>query len=116
MAAVTSIGGHYSECERLAAYLNLPVPFSTTTYQDHLQRIPPAVHAVATESTKQAGSEAVPKYDSTNIAVSVDGTWQRSGFKSKNGIVTVLYVKENYGGSRSGMAFKMEKKAGKSSQ
>ena len=74
MAAVTSIGGHYSECERLAAYLNLPVPFSTTTYQDHLQRIQPAVHAVATESTKQAGSEDVSKYDSTDVAVSVDGT------------------------------------------
>ena len=37
------------------------------------------------------GNEVSDHFDSSDIRVSVDGTWQRRSFTSKNGIVTVLY-------------------------
>lgn len=52
-----------------------------------------AVQQVAENSMKEAAQEAKKENDGcNNIAVAVDGTWQRRGFISLNGVVTATSV------------------------
>lgn len=48
-----------------------------------------------------AATEAAVKLGSSDIAVSVDGNWQRRGYSSKNGVVTTLSVLGRNEGSSS---------------
>lgn len=92
VAAVTSIGGHDAECNRLAAYLDLPKPCTPTAYKENVKQLCEAAQTAAHKSTQLAACEASKRLKSSDIRVSVDGTWQRRGFSSKNGVVTVLSV------------------------
>ena len=80
--AVTAIGGH-ATCETQAAYLNLPSP--VTTYTNHQEAATTADKEIALISMTKAATEAKQHQASSNISVSVDGTWQRHGFSTKNG-------------------------------
>ena len=78
-------------CQRVCsdpAYLDLP-PF-VTKYNDHLKQIETAAKEEAVVLMTKASEEAITHFLSTDISVSVDGTWQRRGFLSKKGVVTVL--------------------------
>ena len=45
------------------------------------------------ESARELGDSLPPDCD--NVTVSCDGTWQRRGFSSKNGVATVMSVNPN---------------------
>ena len=47
---------------------------------------------------KRAANEVLNSEDVTNVTASFDGTWQRRGFSSKNGIATAVTV--NNGSSK----------------
>lgn len=73
-----------------AAYLNLPPPVEAISYQEHMKCATDGAIVAAAASMIEAAREASESLESSDIRVSVDGTWQRRGFASQNGVVTVL--------------------------
>lgn len=94
--AITSIGRHHTQGQRLLANLDIPSNSSAVKWGRHLKAIHKATSTAAIESMLRA-AEAVQEKDEnvTNIHASCDGTWQRRGFSSKNGVCTVLSVEKN---------------------
>lgn len=84
----------------LCGYMNLPSPVDPTAYLGHIRNIRLGAQKSAEISTANAALEAKQQMKSSNIRVSVDGTWQRRGFSSKNGVVTVLSVMGKHRGSK----------------
>lgn len=87
--SIRSIG--YSGLEKFSALMNLPSPMSKKNYNGSVKVITDAVTTVAKETMLQAAKEI--KGNSNNIVdtgVSTDGTWQRRGYSSLNGVVTTL--------------------------
>lgn len=86
--AITSLGGHSSTAKNICGDLDLPPPVHT--YAEHLATIEKAASNEARSSMLQAVNEAKDSVKCSDISVSVDGTWQKRGFSSKNGVVTCL--------------------------
>ena len=92
--AVYSIGGHYMHGQRFLASMNLPPPVSTCRSIQYKERIHTATKKVAVQCMTKSASElhaSLPD-ECDKVTVSCDGTWQRRGFASKNGVATVLSV------------------------
>ncbi|GFN98809.1 forkhead box protein k1 [Plakobranchus ocellatus] len=96
--AMMSIGKNYEDGEKLCASLNLPPPLSRNTWSSHMDKIHAANKCTAVESMNIATKEARgitiddDSEDIFNTTVSCNGSWQRRGFASKNGVATVLTV------------------------
>lgn len=59
-------------------------------FEKYTTSLQTAARSCAEESMKKATQEAVQEDDGcTDLAVAIDGSWQRRGFKSLNGIVSV---------------------------
>ena len=69
--------------------MNLPPPVSKKNYQKLSHKIRDTAKTVA-EASMSAAIEEVKKEGATDIGVSVDGTWQRRGFSSLNGVVVAV--------------------------
>lgn len=65
-----------------------------------MQAISIKAEDVAKRSMIKAAKEASSKLGSPNISVSVDGTWQKRGFSSRNGVVTCLSVIGKHEGNK----------------
>ena len=77
----------------------MPPPLTTNTWNGHVQKIARLTSTVAECSMKRAANEVrKPEEDVSNVTASFDGTWQRRGFSSKNGIATAITV--NNGSSK----------------
>ena len=89
-----SIGCHYEQGKKFLGNMNMPPPVSTTRTNQFRKRILKATASVATDCMKQAALElkASASPSTSEVTVSCDGTWQRRGFVSKNGVSTVLSV------------------------
>jgi hypothetical protein len=75
----------------LCGILNLPRP--STAYTKYTKILIDCVSVVAEHSMKEATAEAVLENEnSTDISIAYDGTWQKRGFKSKNGCCTVTSI------------------------
>ncbi|XP_065068033.1 uncharacterized protein LOC135693466 [Rhopilema esculentum] len=71
--------------------MDLPPPVSFKPLNKNKARIHEAFKAESSKSKNKAASEVkVAKGD--DVTVSCDGTWQKRGFASKNGVVTVATV------------------------
>ena len=88
---VRSIGKGYAALEHFSKHLNSPAPMSKSNYNNIMSLKHSAAKRVAKESMKAAADEVTLKAG-TDVAVSVDGSWQRRGHVSNNGIVTVISV------------------------
>ena len=94
--AIYSIGGHYTHGQRFLANMNMPPPVSTSQSNHYKDTIHAATEKVAQQSMAKSArelSDTLPP--DCNATVSCDGTWQRRGFSSKNGVATVLSVNPN---------------------
>ncbi len=69
----------------------MPPAVSSQSWNLNKKRIHDAMQKEAGESMKKAADEVKGAHGS-EIPVSCDGTWQRRGFSSKNGVVTVKSV------------------------
>ena len=69
--------------------MNMPSNMHKSSWSLHKKNILHATEAVALESMQRAANEIKEK-KGEEITVSCDGTWQRRGFQSKNGVVTTL--------------------------
>ena len=69
----------------------MPPPVSSQSWNLNKKRIHGVVQKEAGESMKKAADEVKGAHGS-EITVPYDGTWQRRGFSSKNGVVNVASV------------------------
>ncbi|GFX71216.1 uncharacterized protein TNCV_3409861 [Trichonephila clavipes] len=71
--------------------MNLPQP--PTRFSPYGKRILNAAKLVYEDSIQNAAKEAICENEGNkNIAVAVDGTWQKRGYTSLNGVVTVTSI------------------------
>lgn len=89
--AMYGIGCHETKGRRFLAAMDMPPPVSSTRSSIFRDRILRATRSVAKESMKLAASE-LKEADGEKVTVSCDGSWQRRGFSSKNGVATCLSV------------------------
>ncbi|GBN79115.1 hypothetical protein AVEN_32907-1 [Araneus ventricosus] len=83
-----SIGKGAEAGRMFCAVMNLPQP--PTRFQEYNKRLLNATRAVCESTMQTAAKEAIVENNSdNNIAMTVDGTWQKRGYKSLNGVVTV---------------------------
>lgn len=90
--AMFSIGRNRQQAVRLLGEMNMPPPVSCTMWNKTKDKIHEATRSVAGESMRRAAQELRDGTGCTNVTVSCDGSWQRRGFQSKNGVATVLSV------------------------
>ena len=92
--ACREIGKGHTATETFFGYMNCVPPMAYPTYREKNKDIALCYSNVVTDSMLQAvreikGDDEEPICD---IAVSWDGTWQKRGYSSLNGIVTVVSV------------------------
>ena len=87
---VREIGKGEAALNKLTKVINMPGTLNTSAYQNAMDRLYEASTKVAEDSLKRAALE-VFEIDPQTM-VSVDGSWQRRGHKSHNGVVTVCSV------------------------
>ena len=98
--AIFSLGKNEKGAERFLGNMNMPPPPYKKSWEDHKKQILKATQSGRNKSMEEvcrnkSMEEAVQELtdaQGTDVTVSVDGTWQRRGFSSKNGIVTALSV------------------------
>ena len=91
-----AIGQGYSGLEVFTSLINLPKPVTANNDNKIINRLVNTTKAVAGITMQDAYEEL--QTDSSNNAiknlqVSSDGTWQRRGYSSLNGVVTVISIK-----------------------
>lgn len=85
------IGKGQEAGKMLCAMLNLPPPNTARATQTNI--LSACLEVVAEESMTKAAKEAIEHNDGdSDIGVAYDGTWQKRGFKSKNGVATVTSI------------------------
>lgn len=86
-----SIGKGYTAARVLLGLLNLPAP--PTKYFKHQKVLADHSKTLCLESMKTAVAEAVvANKGSTDLCVAIDGSWQKRGHTSMNGVLTVTSV------------------------
>ena len=93
------IGGHRAAGERLCSSMNIPPPPSAPAWSSISKRIHEASTTAASDTMVAAAKEyrddqKINDDDVAEATVSCDGTWQRRGFSSKNGVATILSVNQ----------------------
>ena len=98
----------FAGLERFCGILNLPQPLSKVAYNKQLIRLEEASTTVCERIMNEAANRLMHITEEENkdaieinddghkvakVAVKVDGTWQKRGYSSKNGIVLVLPVR-----------------------
>ena len=86
--AMRSCGLGYNALEIFCGLMNLPPPIAKNNYQKVSKKNLEA-RDIAESSMLSAICEFKEK-EGTDIGVSVDGTWQRKGFSSLNGVVVAV--------------------------
>ena len=76
--------------QALCGYMNLVPPMQAVAYNNTQKEVAESYRTVANSSMLKAADEL--KQTSSDIAVSCDGSWQKRGFSSLNGLVTVISV------------------------
>ena len=95
--AFREIGQGYQGIRTFANIMNMPTPLSFPGYQLINNKLHTFYNDAASESMSNAALEtksllATNTFDNsiTNCQVSVDGTWQKRGYSSMNGVVTFI--------------------------
>ena len=99
--AFREIGKGHAGIETFCCAMNMPPPMSQDSYDNIVAKMHIAYVTAARDSMKLASTLACiddgsDSNDNTlvdeikNVTVSVDGTWQKRGYSSLNGVVTVI--------------------------
>lgn len=82
------IGKGYTAAQTLCGMMNLPAP--PTKFNQHEQFLSKHVETVCEQSMSRSVSEAIVENgNSKDLCVAVDGSWQKRGHTSLNGVVTI---------------------------
>ena len=85
-----SVGKGSEAAKKLFAIMDLPPP--PTKFHDINTKILPFVKDQAIISMKTAGKDAVEKCETDQLAISLDGTWQKRGHNSLNGVMSAISI------------------------
>ena len=94
VAGFREIGQGLNSMETFSRCLNMPPPMSAAAYNNVVDKMKDIYFEEALKSTSKAAAELKSNQSlgegQVDCKVSVDGTWQRRGFSSLNGIVTAI--------------------------
>ena len=91
-------GQSYSGLEKLTALMNLTKPMTANNYDKIVNRLNVVAKEVANETMRDALENLLSKCKNPNddtvidTSVSCDGSWQKRGYSSLNGVVTVISI------------------------
>ena len=88
--AMRSIGVGYVGLEKICGLLDMPKPMTPKSFDNLANRIREAVKVIA-ERIMVDGAEKLREV-SNDVGVSFDGTWQKRGFSSLNGVVAAISI------------------------
>eukprot|EP00112_Aurelia_sp_Birch-Aquarium-sp1_P017849 Seg418.7 transcript_id=Seg418.7/GoldUCD/mRNA.D3Y31 product="hypothetical protein" protein_id=Seg418.7/GoldUCD/D3Y31 len=95
--AFREIGKGFSGMEKFCGLMNMMPPMAKTTFSDKNADIHDVYMSVCQKSMKEAALESQKAVEKSinedsvsDIDVSLDGTWQRRGYASMNGVVTAI--------------------------
>ena len=88
-------GQGYAGLEKLTALMNLPKPMTANNYDKIVNRLNVVAKEVANETMTDVSENLLskskdPNHDTVIDTVSCDGSWQKRGYSSLNGVVTVI--------------------------
>ena len=94
--AMRACGQGYGGLKTFSAVMNLPGPMTSNNYNKIVENLSTAAKEVAEETMQEAAQELRSDTDNEptiDAEVSCDGTWQRRGCSSRNGVVSVISMK-----------------------
>ena len=86
------IGSGYGHLKKLCCCLNMPEPMRVNNFDKLSNSIKNSVKYVAEKSMSAAAAELRGANETADVGVSLDGTWQRKGFTSLNGVITAISI------------------------
>lgn len=92
--AMRTVGLDHTGLEKICCMMNIPKPMTVKNFNNISDLLGNAAKTVAEKSMNDAVTELKKSknIDILDIGVSVDGTWQRRGFSSLNGVVAAISV------------------------
>ena len=88
-----AVGGGYNSLNKHCGHLNMPKPMTEKSHKNISKKIRGSTKFVAEASMKSAASELANKNGGdSDVSVSVDGTLQKRGFSSLNGVVAAISI------------------------
>ena len=92
--ASRTVGIDHTGLETICGILNMPKPMTATNYNNISFVFRDAAKELAENSMKTAADQLRinKESDVIDIGVSVDGSWQRRGFSSLNGVVAAISI------------------------
>ena len=90
MIAFREAGKGLSAIQRVCGYMNMVPPMQPTAFYNIQNEVAGHYKAVAEYSMKRAADDL--RATSADVAVSCDGAWQKRGFSSLNGFVSLVSV------------------------
>ena len=96
--AMREIGRGHTTVKNFCGFMNMPPPMQIKSFNEMQKNIVSVYQDVVNDSMQTASGElrdmAIDEFGQKNevadIVVSCDGTWQRRGFSSLNGVVRVI--------------------------
>ena len=93
MIAFREIGRDYKSIQEFCKLMNMPPPMDRKVYRKSFSRLYRACSKVGQNSLEDAAEQVFGIADDPgiqNVTASFDGTWQRRGYSSLNGVVTCV--------------------------
>ena len=92
-----ALGHGHAGIEKFTNLMDMPKPMTKKNYEKMSDKLGEVVKEVAEQSMKDAAQELRTKVnagenDVVDIGVSCDGTWQKRGFQSLNGVFAALSI------------------------
>ena len=94
--AMRACGQGFAGLSTFVSLMDMPKPMTANNYDKIVNKLTDAAKYVAEETMKDACEELRLNTNAGDIldtAVSCDGTWQRRGYSSNNGVVSIISVK-----------------------
>ena len=90
--ACRQIGAGYGQLKKMCTYLNMPSPMLSKNFVKITNKLRISAKEVAERSMEAVATKLRGKASTADVGVSVDGTWQRKGYASMNGIITAISI------------------------
>ena len=90
-----TLGHGYAGIEKFTHLMDMPKPMTLSTYESTNEKVTKAAELVAQETMIDASNElreGTHADEIKDVAVSCDGTWQKRGFQSLNGVFVAISV------------------------
>nr|XP_047137499.1 uncharacterized protein LOC124814004 [Hydra vulgaris] len=93
--AMRVLGHGHTGIEKFTQLMNMPKPMTPKNYSKITTKIKNIVKSVANETMSDAATEMkenATSEDIVDVGVSCDGSWQKRGYQSMNGVFTAILI------------------------